>query len=224
MNDLQLPSSWENLLSNTIQQPYFTALNEFIKEAYTKHICFPPYNQLFAALNACSFANIKVVILGQDPYHGPGQAHGLAFSVNEGILFPPSLKNILKELSTDINVEIPFAGNLSKWAQQGVLLLNTVLTVEKGKPGSHQGKGWEQFTDAIIQLLSQQKEHLVFLLWGSHAQKKTGLIDKTKHCILTAGHPSPMSANRGLWFGNQHFSRTNAYLKEHNKAPIDWEL
>lgn len=220
----QIPTSWETALFNTTNQPFYHELMKFVDNEYNTEVCFPPKHQIYEALNLCSFDATKIVLLGQDPYHGIGQAHGLAFSVNNGIPFPPSLKNIFKELQSDIGTPIPFSGNLSHWAQQGVLLLNTILTVTKGLPGSHQQKGWEIFTDNIIEVLSKEKSKIVFMLWGAHAQKKIKLIDANKHCILHAGHPSPLSANRGNWFGNKHFSKANAYLEQHELAPIQWEL
>ncbi|OWP85711.1 uracil-DNA glycosylase, partial [Flavobacterium covae] len=184
--------------------------------------CFPKGSLIFSAFDHCPFDNVKVVIIGQDPYHGLGQANGLCFSVNEGISFPPSLINIFKEIQTDLNIPIPISGNLERWAEQGVLLLNATLTVRENTAGSHQNKGWETFTDAVIEQISDKKENVVFLLWGGFAKKKGAKIDRNKHYVLEAGHPSPLSANRGLWFNNKHFSKTNDYLKSIKKEEIKW--
>ena len=194
-----------------------------ISEKQNKKIIYPHSDNTFAAFNETAFENVKVVILGQDPYHGPGQAHGLCFSVQPGVKTPPSLVNIYKELHSDLGINIPQTGYLLPWAQQGVFLLNATLSVENGKAGSHQGKGWEEFTDRAIHLLNEQKEHIVFMLWGSYAQKKGAFIDQSKHLVLKAPHPSPLSAHRGF-LGCQHFSQANNYLIEHNIAPIDWQL
>ena len=219
---ITLSISWKNILHNEIEKVYFKKLMEDISEEYVKEEkIFPHFNNIFEAFVLCPFKTVKVVILGQDPYHGEGQAHGLAFSVSEGVRIPPSLQNIYKELPSDLGVAIPKSGNLSHWAKQGVLLLNTTLTVQEGKPASHQGFGWEIFTDAVIQKISDKKSHVVFLLWGNYAQQKIAHIDTTKHCVLTAPHPSPLSAHRGF-FGCRHFSKTNAYLVEHNVKPILW--
>lgn len=223
-NQVQIAESWKHRLHPEFDKPYFEQLKNFLKQekALGKTI-FPPGNQIFAAFDYTTFEHVKVVILGQDPYHGQGQAHGLCFSVNKGIAVPPSLQNIYKELKSDVDgFTIPNHGDLSHWAQQGILLLNTTLTVEKDKAGSHQGKGWEQFTDAVIQTISTQKEHVVFILWGNFAKGKIPLIDASKHLILTAAHPSPMAANRGGFFGCKHFSKTNSYLLSHNLTPINW--
>jgi len=193
-----------------------------VKDEYNKNICYPKGNQIFEAFNLCDLNNLKVVIIGQDPYHGVGQAHGLCFSVNGGIAHPPSLINIFKEIYSDIGTPVPKSGNLERWAKQGVLLLNATLTVRAHQAGSHQNKGWEQFTDTVISKISEKNEHVVFLLWGGFAKKKGLRIDVTKHCILTSGHPSPLSANRGYWFGNKHFSEANNYLKNKNITEIDW--
>lgn len=217
-----LHSSWLQLLDSEFKAPYFERLQAFVEEEYTEHQCFPPKHQIFAAFNHCLVKDVKVVLIGQDPYHGPRQANGLSFSVNDGIAPPPSLKNIFKELETDLQKPIPTSGNLENWAKQGVLLLNATLTVRAHSAGSHQGKGWETFTDAVISKLSQEKEGLVFLLWGGKAQKKVKLIGPKKHHILTAGHPSPLSANRGYWFGNKHFGKTNEILECKGLTPIDW--
>lgn len=214
--------SWKEVLKDTFEAPYFKNLTEFITHEYQDKTCYPPKEQIFAAFSHCSFAAIKVVIIGQDPYHGPGQANGLSFSVNDGVSFPPSLRNIFKEIETDLQQPIPISGNLESWAKQGVLLLNACLTVERSKPGSHQNRGWETFTDTVIQSISAHKENIVFLLWGGFAKTKSKLIDTTKHHILSSGHPSPMSANRGYWFGNKHFSTTNSLLKSKGIPEINW--
>ncbi|WP_430810566.1 MULTISPECIES: uracil-DNA glycosylase [unclassified Carboxylicivirga] len=216
-----LEAGWYQALSAEFDKDYFKELMTYVEEAYQQHTIYPPQEEIYTAFNLCPLQETKVVILGQDPYHGPGQAHGLCFSVNKGIKIPPSLVNIYKELSTDMGLARPQHGNLSHWAQQGVLLLNATLTVEAGKAGSHQKKGWEQFTDAAIKTLSEQGEHLVFLLWGAYAQKKASMIDSSKHLILKSVHPSPLSAHRGF-FGNKHFSTSNSYLTKHGKAPIRW--
>ena len=215
-------SSWETVLSNELAKPYFEKLQTFVADEYAIHKCFPISNDIFAAFNYCHFDKVKVVIIGQDPYHGLGQANGLCFSVNDGIAFPPSLINIFKELKTDLDIPIPITGNLDRWANQGVLLLNATLTVRESEAGSHQNQGWELFTDAVIQKISEEKENIVFLLWGGFAKKKGAKIDKDKHHVLETGHPSPLSANRGLWFGNQHFSKTNQYLKTIGQKEIIW--
>jgi uracil-DNA glycosylase len=221
---VSIHSHWENILQDTFEAPYFKALIDFVKSDYTSTQCFPPGKLIFNAFDLCPPEKTKVVILGQDPYHGPGQAHGLCFSVPEGIPHPPSLKNIFKELENDLQMAYPISGNLTSWAKQGVLLLNATLTVQAHRAGSHQAKGWETFTDRVIQLLSEQYEGLVFLLWGGYAKQKIKLIDADKHCVLSSGHPSPLSANRGYWFGNQHFSKCNAYLDYKGKMPINWQL
>jgi len=220
----QLNSSWRSLLTNEFNKPYFEQLSAFVENEYQQYTCYPPRNEIFAAFNHCPFDDLKVVIIGQDPYHGPNQANGLCFSVNDGVAFPPSLQNIFKELQSDLGQPLPIWGNLERWADQGILLLNATLTVRKGEAGSHQKKGWEMFTDAAIEQISNQKESIVFLLWGGFAQKKGSKIDRTKHLVLETGHPSPLSANRGLWFGNKHFSQTNDYLNRLGKEVIVWEL
>ncbi|GGD24594.1 uracil-DNA glycosylase [Flavobacterium orientale] len=217
-----LHPSWQAILSEEFQKTYFQQLTTFVENEYATSTCYPPKNEIFAAFNHCPFDKLKVVIIGQDPYHGPGQANGLCFSVNDGVAFPPSLMNIFKELEKDIGTPIPIWGNLERWAAQGVLLLNATLTVRKGEAGSHQKRGWETFTDAVIQTISSHNEGIVFLLWGGFAQKKGAKIDQTKHFVLTAGHPSPLSANRGFWFGNKHFSKTNAYLSKKGIKELDW--
>lgn len=215
---------WENILQETFESEYFKALIHFVKSAYGSAKCFPPGKLIFNAFDLCPPEKTKVVILGQDPYHGPGQAHGLCFSVPRGVPHPPSLINIFKELEKDVKTPYPKSGNLSPWAKQGVLLLNTTLTVQANRAGSHQGKGWEKFTDQVIHILSNNYKNIVFLLWGSYAKQKIKIIDREKHFVLTSGHPSPLSANRGYWFGNSHFSKTNDYLTSKGKNPINWNL
>lgn len=219
--EVKIEESWKNLLQPEFDSPYFEQLTEFVKAEYAQTQIFPPAKQIFNAFNRCPVGKTKVVILGQDPYHDVNQAHGLCFSVNDGIKFPPSLINIFKEVESDMGKPMPLSGNLERWADQGVLLLNATLTVRAHQAGSHQGKGWEIFTDNVISRLQAKKENLVFLLWGSYAIKKAALIDQSKHCVLTAVHPSPLSAYRGF-FGCKHFSRANAYLKAHNIPEINW--
>ena len=222
--EIKLEPSWKALLQDEFQQPYMLALRQFLRDqkAAGKTI-YPPGPDIFNALNSTPFNQVRVVILWQDPYHGPGQAHGLCFSVQKGVAVPPSLKNIYKELNRDLGLKLPAHGNLSHWAQQGVLLLNAVLTVEAGNAGAHQNKGWERFTDKIVALLNQRREHLVFMLWGSYAQKKGAIIDRSKHLVLQSAHPSPLSAHRGF-LGNSHFSSANDYLQSHQLPPIDWQI
>ncbi|MES2837496.1 MAG: uracil-DNA glycosylase [Bacteroidota bacterium] len=220
--NINIESSWQNVLNEEFNKPYFKQLTEFVKKEYQETNCYPIANQIFAAFNSCPFNDVKVVIIGQDPYHGEGQANGLCFSVNKGIAFPPSLINIFKELQTDVLKPFPTNGDLEYWAKQGVLLLNATLTVKQSLAGSHQNKGWETFTDEVIQKISDQKQNVVFLLWGGFAKKKGQKIDRTKHLVLETGHPSPLSANRGFWFGNKHFSKTNAYLKSKGLKEIEW--
>ena len=221
---LKLEPSWKERVGTYFDRPDMQALSEFLRnELRNGKIVFPPPKQIFAALDATPFDAVKVVILGQDPYHGPGQAHGLCFSVQPGVPVPPSLRNMYAELQRDLGFVPPRHGCLTRWAEQGVLLLNAVLTVEQGLAGSHQGKGWEGFTDSVIEALSREREHLVFLLWGSYAQAKGRLIDRRRHLVLTAPHPSPLSAHRG-YIGCGHFSAANAYLVEHGMAPVDWTL
>lgn len=218
-----IDSSWQNLLSNECRQPYFLKLQKEVDEEYANTICYPPKELIFAAFNYCSVANLKVVIIGQDPYHGEGEANGLCFSVNDGVKIPPSLRNIYRELNDDLEILfMPTSGNLERWARQGVLLLNSALTVRKDKPNSHKHLRWDIFTDAVIEQISREKQHVVFLLWGSFAQKKGSKIDRSKHLVLECGHPSPMSANQGKWFGNKHFSKTNDYLAMNGIKQIDW--
>ena len=220
--NVSIHPSWQSQLHSEFQQPYFDSLVRFVRDEYVSTTCFPQGNKIFAAFDHSNFEATKVVIIGQDPYHGPNQANGLCFSVKDGIRHPPSLINIFKEIETDIGKPYPKSGDLEHWADQGVLLLNATLTVRAHSAGSHQNKGWEVFTDAVIRKLSDEKEGLVFLLWGGFAKKKITLIDTSKHHILTSGHPSPLSANRGLWFGNKHFSKTNELLKKMGKVPIHW--
>ena len=220
--EVNIHSSWKTQLEEEFNKPYFKDLTSFVKDEYSKHQCFPPGKQIFAAFDWCPFDNLKVVIIGQDPYHGVGQANGLCFSVNDGIAHPPSLINIFKEIESDLGMPYPTSGNLERWAKQGVLLLNATLTVRAHNAGSHQKKGWETFTDAVIQSISDKKENVVFLLWGGFAKQKTKLIDTSKHHVLTTGHPSPLSANRGYWFGNKSFSKTNSQLEQVGLEPIVW--
>lgn len=220
--EIKIEASWKSVLSQEFEKPYFRELIQFVKDAYQINRCFPPGKQIFAAFDHTPFHDVKVVILGQDPYHGPGQANGLCFSVADGVPKPPSLQNIFREISDDVQTEAPEHGNLERWANQGVLLLNATLTVQAHQAGSHQNKGWEQFTDAVIEALSKERTGLVFLLWGGYAKKKGRKIDDSKHLVLSSGHPSPLSANRGYWFGNKHFSKTNEYLVQQNKQPITW--
>jgi uracil-DNA glycosylase len=221
---LKIDPSWREMLHEEFSKYYFEQLTEFVRVEYTDHTCYPPGPKIFAALNRTPFENVKVVIIGQDPYHGAGQANGLSFSVANGVKHPPSLQNIFKELHRDPDVRKPYpqSGNLEPWADQGVLLLNAVLTVRDGQAGSHQKKGWEQFTDVVIKTLSDKRSNIVFLLWGGFAKGKLKLIDDKKHFVLTTGHPSPLSANRGYWFGNLHFSRCNRYLEEQGMIGIKW--
>lgn len=219
--DVKIEPSWKERLQSEFDRPYFKELTDFVREEYKKHTVYPPAMLMFNAFNSCPFDRVRVVILGQDPYHGPGQAHGLCFSVQDGVRPPPSLQNIFKELHDDLGVPIPTSGNLQHWTHQGVFLLNATLTVEAGKAGSHQHHGWETFTDAVIKLLSDQQENLVFILWGNYAQQKRELIDQDKHLVLSAPHPSPFSAHSGF-FGSKPFSKTNTYLIAHLRSPIDW--
>jgi len=219
--DVKIESTWKNVLQSEFDKDYFINLTGFVRNEYkSKHI-FPPGNLIFNAFEHCPFDKLKVVIIGQDPYHGPGQAHGLCFSVNDGVEFPPSLVNIFKEIERDLNIPLPQSGNLTRWAEQGVLLLNATLTVEAHKAGSHQGRGWENFTDAVIRAVAEQKEHVVFLLWGNYAQQKGAFVNTAKHLVLKTVHPSPLSAYRGF-IGCGHFSETNKYLKANGIEPIQW--
>ncbi|MBC6612160.1 uracil-DNA glycosylase [Hymenobacter sp. BT507] len=220
--NVKIDESWRKVLHEEFDKTYFQHLTTFLRGEYATTAVYPPGPQIFHAFQACPFDKLKVVILGQDPYHGKGQAHGLSFSVAHGVRTPPSLQNIFKELYDDIPGTAPAPdGNLDRWAEQGVLLLNATLTVRASTPGSHQKKGWEQFTDAVIQKISEQKEHVVFILWGVYAQKKGEIIDAKKHLVLKAAHPSPYAADRGF-FGSRPFSKTNAYLEQHGKQPINW--
>lgn len=222
MSEIKIEPSWKLRLEDEFSKPYFSALTRFVHEEYRQYPCFPPGPLIFNAFNLCPFDKVKAVIIGQDPYHDVGQAHGLSFSVNDGVPFPPSLQNIFKEIEADLGKPVPANGNLTRWAEQGVLLLNATLTVRAHQAGSHQRRGWEEFTDAAIRMLSREREHLVFILWGGYARSKVSLIDTSRHLVLQSVHPSPLSASRGGWFGNHHFSRANAYLSEHGAAPIDW--
>ncbi|QEE50624.1 uracil-DNA glycosylase [Flavobacterium alkalisoli] len=219
---VKIHPSWKEVLENEFEKPYFNSLIDFVKDEYAHHTCYPKGGHIFSAFDHCPFDKVEVVIIGQDPYHGPGQANGLCFSVNDGIPMPPSLINIFKEIETDLGKPFPQTGNLERWANQGVLLLNAVLTVRQAEAGSHQGKGWETFTDAVIQKISDEKKDVVFLLWGGFAKKKGARIDRQRHLVLETGHPSPLSANRGLWFNNKHFSKTNEFLKQKGKKEINW--
>ncbi len=218
--EVAIAPSWKTQLQEEFEKPYFTKLVGFIKEDIQKYTIYPPGKLIFNAFEKCSFEDTKVVIIGQDPYHGQGQAHGLCFSVNDGVRIPPSLRNIFKEINTDLGKSIPTTGNLERWAEQGILLLNAVLTVRAKSAGSHQKKGWETFTNAVIQKISDEKSNVVFLLWGRYAQEKGKIIDTSKHLVLKAAHPSPMAG--GAFFGNKHFSQTNAYLEKYGKTPIDF--
>ena len=219
--DVKIEQTWKAALQEEFEKDYFFGLTDFVRNEYNTKLTFPPASLIFNAFEQCPFDKVKVVIIGQDPYHGDGQAHGLCFSVNDGVAFPPSLLNIFKEIERDLGKQMPTSGNLIRWAQQGVLLLNATLTVQAHMAGSHQGKGWETFTDAVIHKLASNKEHLVFMLWGSYAQKKGDFIDSSRHLILKSVHPSPLSAYRGF-IGNSHFSLTNQYLKENGQIEIEW--
>ncbi|MCA9383007.1 uracil-DNA glycosylase [Candidatus Dojkabacteria bacterium] len=218
---VKIEKSWASLLKDEFSKEYFQELVKFVKQEYSSKRIYPPGNQIFSAFDHCPVSEVKVVIIGQDPYHGEGQANGLCFSVADEIRIPPSLQNIYKEIHSDLGKPISQSGNIERWADQGVLLLNATLTVQAGNAGSHQGKGWEEFTDAVIQKISEEKEHLVFLLWGAYARKKKDLIKGDKHLILESAHPSPFSADRGF-FGNKHFSKTNEFLKQMKLQEIDW--
>ena len=219
---VRIEESWNRVLSAEWDKPYFKTLTQWVRNEYQTKRIFPPGKQIFAAFDATPFQSVKVVILGQDPYHDLGQANGLCFSVNDGIAFPPSLMNIFKEVHDDTGAPMPRSGDLSRWARQGVLLLNATLTVEAHRAGSHQNHGWEQFTDQAIAHLATEREGIVFMLWGNYAKQKGRFIDRTRHLGLTAAHPSPLSANRGGWFGNHHFSQANAYLVSRGQSPIEW--
>ncbi|MDD6818292.1 MAG: uracil-DNA glycosylase [Prevotellaceae bacterium] len=220
--NVKIEESWKQHVGDEFDKLYFLDLTNFVRDEYLHHTCYPPGNQIFEAFNLCPFDKVKAVIIGQDPYHEPGQAHGLCFSVNDGVPFPPSLVNIFKEINMDLGTPMPTSGNLARWARQGVLLLNATLTVRAHQAASHQRRGWETFTDAAIEALSRDRNNLVFILWGGYARSKARLIDHTRHLVLESVHPSPLSANRGGWFGNHHFSRANAYLVEHGQEAIVW--
>lgn len=219
----QIEESWKKILFAEFEKPYFSELKSFLVSEKARYAVYPPGPKIFEAFNRTPFGKVKVVLLGQDPYHGPGQAHGLCFSVPAGVVFPPSLQNILRELQTDLGYPYPKSGDLSKWADQGVFLLNATLTVRANQAGSHQGRGWETFTDSVISALSSERDKLVFLLWGKYARNKTSLIDTSKHYILEAPHPSPLSVYRGF-FGCRHFSLTNQLLADAGLSPVDWKL
>lgn len=219
--DVRIESSWKARLAEEFEKEYFVRLTAFVRREYSEQTVYPPGRLIFNAFDLCPFDRVKVVIIGQDPYHGPGQAHGLCFSVNDGVPPPPSLVNIFKEIQSDLGQPVPASGNLTRWAEQGVLLLNATLTVRAGQAGSHQRQGWEQFTDAVIRLLATERQHLVFILWGAYAQKKGAFIDPSRHLILSSAHPSPLSAWNGF-FGNRHFSLANEYLVQNGREPIRW--
>lgn len=219
--DVRIDSSWKEHLQQEFDKPYFRELTDFVRQEYGQTTVYPPAKLIFNAFDLCPFDQVKVVIIGQDPYHGPGQAHGLCFSVNDGIDFPPSLRNIFKEIESDLGKPVPASGNLTRWAEQGVLLLNATLTVRAHSAGSHQKRGWEIFTDAVIKELAEKRNGLVFILWGSYAQKKGAFIDRSRHLVLQSAHPSPLSAYNGF-FGNHHFSLTNQWLTDHGQTAIDW--
>ncbi|BDD11595.1 uracil-DNA glycosylase 2 (plasmid) [Fulvitalea axinellae] len=219
--DVKINETWKERLQEEFDKTYFGQLTDFVRSEYKTGTIYPPAKLIFNAFDHCPFDKVKVVIIGQDPYHGPGQANGLCFSVNDGVVFPPSLRNIFKEINQDLGKEIPTSGNLERWADQGVLLLNATLTVKAAQAGSHQKKGWEIFTDAVIRIVSEQKENVVFFLWGSYAQKKGAVIDKSKHLALSSPHPSPLSAHRGF-FGNGHFRKANEYLVSKGLEPVEW--
>lgn len=218
---VKIEESWKAHLQQEFEKPYFKTLTKFVRDEYVRGQVFPPGGLIFNAFDRCPFDDVKVIIVGQDPYHQPGQANGLCFSVNDGVRIPPSLVNIYKEIENDLGQPAPSSGNLERWADQGVLLLNATLTVKANRAGSHQGKGWEEFTDFVIRRLASERDHLVFILWGSYAQRKGATIDTNRHLVLRSPHPSPLSAHRGF-FGNKHFSKTNDYLTAHGKDPINW--
>lgn len=220
--EVQIEQSWKQMLQREFDQPYFAQLVEAVRQEYRQYTCYPPGRLIFNAFNLCPFDNVKAVILGQDPYHEPGQAHGLCFSVNDNVAIPPSLINIYKEIHSEFGTPVATSGNLERWARQGVLLLNTTLTVRAHQANSHANLGWRQFTDAVITLLSRHTTHTIFMLWGGFARSKAPLIDSQRHLILQAVHPSPLSANRGGWFGNGHFRQCNDWLQQHGKTPIEW--
>lgn len=219
--EIRINESWKEFLADQWEQPYFSQLTDFVRNSYSNGRVYPPGSKIFAAFDTTPVDDVKVVILGQDPYHGPGQANGLCFSVNEGVPLPPSLKNIFKEIENDTGIKVLSSGDLSRWARQGVLLLNSILTVEEAQPGSHQGKGWETFTDSVIKALSDRCDNLVFMLWGNYAIRKGAVIDTNRHLVIKSAHPSPLSASRGF-FGSHQFTLANHYLATHGKKPIDW--
>lgn len=221
MVNVKIEESWKRVLLPEFEKDYFRILTDFVRQEYHSATVYPPGRLIFNAFNLCPFDKVKVVIIGQDPYHGAGQAHGLCFSVNDGVPFPPSLQNIFKEIHDDTGAPIPSSGNLTRWAEQGVLLLNATLTVRSGLAGSHQRHGWEEFTDAAIRALAERRDHLVFILWGAYAQKKGAFVDRSRHLVLSSVHPSPLSAYHGF-FGNHHFSSANAYLLSHGQSAINW--
>ena len=219
--EVKIEQSWKQRLQTEFDKPYFEQLTQFVRTEYQTRTIYPPARLIFNAFNLCPFDKVKVVIIGQDPYHGVGQAHGLCFSVQDGVQFPPSLRNIFKEIHDDIGTPVPFSGNLTRWAEQGVLLLNATLTVRADEAGSHQRRGWETFTDAVINAVASEKQNVVYILWGSYAQQKAAMVNRSQNLVLESVHPSPLSASRGF-FGNHHFSRANQYLIEHGKEPIVW--
>jgi uracil-DNA glycosylase len=221
--EIKMHPSWKNFLVSEMEQPYFQELMLNINKEYQRHVCFPPREMIFRAFDYFSVDDLRVVIIGQDPYHGKGEANGLSFSVNDGVKIPPSLRNIFHEINDDLGtIFMPTSGNLERWAKQGILLLNATMTVRADHPNSHKELGWQQFTDAVIEKIANEKEDIVFLLWGNFAQKKGKKIDRSKHLVLEYGHPSPFSAMQKKWFGNKHFSKTNTYLLSKNKPPVDW--
>ena len=219
--DVRIEDSWKQRLQPEFNKPYFEKLVAFVKQEYARYTVYPPGHLLFYAFDTCPFDKVKVVIIGQDAYHEPGQYYGLCFSVLDGVPFPPSLVNIFKEIQNDLGKPVPRSGRLERWSNQGVLLINSILTVRAHQAGSHQGKGWEEFTDAVIKRINDEKENVVFMLWGAYAQKKGAFIDRTRHCVLTAPHPSPLSADRGF-FGCKHFSKANEYFRSKGLPEIDW--
>ena len=220
--DVKIEASWKEHLCQEFEKPYFEQLTAAVRQEYMRSTCYPPGKLIFNAFNLCPFDKVKVVIIGQDPYHEPGQAHGLSFSVQDGVQFPPSLQNIFKEIQSDLGTPIPFSGNLTRWAEQGVLLLNATLTVRAHQANSHSTLGWQTFTDAAIRALAAQRQHIVYMLWGGYARGKAYMIDRQNNLVLESVHPSPLSANRGGWFGNHHFSRCNQYLRDNCMTPIMW--
>ena len=220
--NIRMEASWKAHLTGEFEKPYFVQLTDAVRKEYSQTVCYPPAKLVFNAFDLCPFDRVKVVIIGQDPYHEPGQAHGLSFSVLDGVQFPPSLQNIFKEIHDDLGTPIPTSGNLTRWAEQGVLLLNASLTVRAHQANSHSALGWQKFTDAAIQALASHREHLVYMLWGGYARGKAYMIDRQKNLVLESVHPSPLSANRGGWFGQHQFSRCNAYLQENGQSPINW--